>query len=326
MFLPPAVLPAGAYNLAFKTLMALCGIAALFAVVLTLVTLGASRRRLYAAAGAVRALTDRRRPDLAQHVRPLAGGAHGRSARRAPAPARAARLRPARARCDGEALSRWSSSRSRRSTSGRSQVAAARCARSACSRPSPCSSSCRSPSSRPAGSGTASTRSPRAGCRSRASARASCSPAHQLGLYAATVVHGATGAATRDLAGSLPDALATITTLLQAAAVAAVWWLYARGSRGPERLVLASAAAVTGVPRLQPLRLAAVRRLADPARAAPTGRDRGRRGRCSSPRRSSSRRSGSSTTATCSSSRGSRGSSWRATRCCSRSTCCSSFA
>jgi uncharacterized membrane protein len=68
----------------------------------------------------------------------------------------------------------------------------------------------------------------------------------QLGLYAATVVHGATGAATRDLAGSLPDALATITTLLQAAAVAAVWWLYARGSRGPERLVLAAAAAVTG--------------------------------------------------------------------------------
>ena len=43
-----------------------------------------------------------------------------------------------------------------------------------------------------------------------------------------------------------PDALATITTLLQAAAVAAVWWLFARGSREPERLVLASAAAVTG--------------------------------------------------------------------------------
>jgi hypothetical protein len=68
----------------------------------------------------------------------------------------------------------------------------------------------------------------------------------QLGLYAATVVQGATGAATRDLGGSLPDTLATITTLLQAAAVATVWWLFARGSRGPERLVLASAAAVTG--------------------------------------------------------------------------------
>jgi uncharacterized membrane protein len=70
--------------------------------------------------------------------------------------------------------------------------------------------------------------------------------AHQLGLYTATVVHGATGAATRDLAGSLPHGLATVTTLLQAVAVAAVWWLFARGSRGPARLVLASCAAVTG--------------------------------------------------------------------------------
>jgi Predicted integral membrane protein len=60
----------------------------------------------------------------------------------------------------------------------------------------------------------------------------------QLGLYAATVVHGATGAATRDLAGPLPDALATITTLLQAAAVARSGGS-TRGSRGPERLVLA---------------------------------------------------------------------------------------
>ncbi len=38
VFMPPAVLPGGAYNAAFKTLMALCGIAALFCVVLILVT------------------------------------------------------------------------------------------------------------------------------------------------------------------------------------------------------------------------------------------------------------------------------------------------
>ena len=50
VFMPPAVLPGGAYNAGFKTLMALCGIGALFAVLLTLMTLGASRRRLYAAA------------------------------------------------------------------------------------------------------------------------------------------------------------------------------------------------------------------------------------------------------------------------------------
>ena len=50
VFLPPAVLPAGAYNFAFKTLMALCGIAALYAVVLILVSLGLRGRRLYASA------------------------------------------------------------------------------------------------------------------------------------------------------------------------------------------------------------------------------------------------------------------------------------
>jgi uncharacterized membrane protein len=70
--------------------------------------------------------------------------------------------------------------------------------------------------------------------------------AHQLGLYEATVVHGATGAATRDLAGSLPDALATVTSVLQVAAVLAVWLLYLREPRSPERLVLASTAAVAG--------------------------------------------------------------------------------
>jgi hypothetical protein len=68
----------------------------------------------------------------------------------------------------------------------------------------------------------------------------------QLGLYTASVVHGATGAATRDLAGSLPDALATITSLAQIVAVALVWWLFVRGSRTAEHLVLATTAAVTG--------------------------------------------------------------------------------
>src|SRR5678816_1413673 len=55
--------------------------------------------------------------------------------------------------------------------------------------------------------------------------------AHQLGLYEATVVHGATEAATRDLAGSLPDALATVTSVLQVAAVLTVWLLYLREPR-----------------------------------------------------------------------------------------------
>jgi uncharacterized membrane protein len=70
--------------------------------------------------------------------------------------------------------------------------------------------------------------------------------AHQLGFYEATVVRGTTGAATRDLAGSLPDALATVSSILQIAAVATVWLLFARGPRSAERLLLASAAAVAG--------------------------------------------------------------------------------
>jgi hypothetical protein len=69
--------------------------------------------------------------------------------------------------------------------------------------------------------------------------------AHQLGVYDAAVVRGTTGAVTRDLAGSFPDALATLSSILQLAAVAAVWLLFSRGPRNAERLLIASAAAVT---------------------------------------------------------------------------------
>ena len=51
VFLPPTVLGASHYNAAFKTLMALCGIATLVLVVLVLAELGASTRRIAAGAG-----------------------------------------------------------------------------------------------------------------------------------------------------------------------------------------------------------------------------------------------------------------------------------
>jgi uncharacterized membrane protein len=70
--------------------------------------------------------------------------------------------------------------------------------------------------------------------------------AHRLGFYEATVVHGATGAASRDLSGSLPDALATMLSVLQLVAVAAVWLVYLRGPKTAQRLVLASVAGVAG--------------------------------------------------------------------------------
>ncbi|HXV56927.1 MAG TPA: glycosyltransferase 87 family protein [Gaiellaceae bacterium] len=63
----------------------------------------------------------------------------------------------------------------------------------------------------------------------------------QLGLYEATVVstHGS-----QNLAGALPDALAVVQTVLQAAALLGVWALAARGPLGPARLAAASAASV----------------------------------------------------------------------------------
>ena len=48
----------------------------------------------------------------------------------------------------------------------------------------------------------------------------------------------------QNLAGSGADALAAISTLLQAAALVTVWILYARGPATRERLLLACAAAV----------------------------------------------------------------------------------
>jgi Glycosyltransferase family 87 len=67
-----------------------------------------------------------------------------------------------------------------------------------------------------------------------------------VGVYSATVVHRTEHAISYDLAGGLPDALATVTSVLQALAVVAVTVLYARGRGDARRLMLASAAAVAG--------------------------------------------------------------------------------
>ena len=70
--------------------------------------------------------------------------------------------------------------------------------------------------------------------------------AHRLGLYDAAVVRGSTAAVSRDLAGALPDALAAATTLLQLAAVATVVVLFLRARPDAERLVAATAATIAG--------------------------------------------------------------------------------
>src|SRR5215210_3658197 len=51
VFLPPAAFGTDQYNAAFKTLMALCGVATIVLGALVLAELGASRRTLYSAVG-----------------------------------------------------------------------------------------------------------------------------------------------------------------------------------------------------------------------------------------------------------------------------------
>ena len=67
----------------------------------------------------------------------------------------------------------------------------------------------------------------------------------RLGLYDAEVVR-TTGVAGRNLAGSVPEAVAVVTLVLEAAAVAAVWLFYARARDARAHVPLAFAAAVAG--------------------------------------------------------------------------------
>jgi hypothetical protein len=69
--------------------------------------------------------------------------------------------------------------------------------------------------------------------------------ADRLGLYDVRVVES-TGVAGRNLSGSLPDAVAVATLVLEAVAVVAVWFLYARVHDVRARLPVAFAAGVAG--------------------------------------------------------------------------------
>jgi uncharacterized membrane protein len=70
--------------------------------------------------------------------------------------------------------------------------------------------------------------------------------ADRLGLYSATVVHRTGHAISYELTGSLPDALAVVSSVAQAAAVLVVVWLYFRGRDDPWRLAISFAAAIAG--------------------------------------------------------------------------------
>jgi hypothetical protein len=70
--------------------------------------------------------------------------------------------------------------------------------------------------------------------------------AHLIGSYDAQVVTGSTAALSRDLAGSLADAIGVVGGALQLASVGLVAWLFARGRRSGELLVAAAAATLAG--------------------------------------------------------------------------------
>ena len=245
VFLPPAALPGGDYNFAFKTLMALCGLAALFAVAVILVTLGVRGRRLYAAAGLF-ALSPIAVGPISLNTydlfpAALTVGALAALLRRHDYLAFAllglavtAKLYPL-AIVPLAVMFLWS-------VAGRQ--AALRALLVLCAAvvvvvlpfvviaPGGLWDSFDAQASR--------------GLQVESLGGAVLLAGDRLGLYTATVVRGTTGAATRDLAGGLPDALADLESLLQLVAVALVWVVYARAPRNKERLVLACAAAVAG--------------------------------------------------------------------------------
>jgi len=70
--------------------------------------------------------------------------------------------------------------------------------------------------------------------------------ADRLGFYSATVVHRTGHAISYDLVGSLPDSLAVLSSVAQGLVVLAVLWLYLRGSDDARRLTIAFAAAIAG--------------------------------------------------------------------------------
>jgi hypothetical protein len=70
--------------------------------------------------------------------------------------------------------------------------------------------------------------------------------ADHVGVYSATVVHRTRRAISDELVGDLPDAMATVGSVLQGLAVVLVTVLYARGRVDVRRLALAAAGAVAG--------------------------------------------------------------------------------
>jgi Glycosyltransferase family 87 len=243
VFLPPAAV-SGHYNAAFKVLMALCGVAALVAIALVLVELGASRLHLYAALGVVAlspialgpislntydawpaalvvialALLLRGRERWAFGLLALAFVAKLYPLVLLPPAALYAR-RVMGPRAAAVALGVFAA------------VTIAVVAPFVAVAPDGVWSSFRAQAER--------------SLQVESAGASILLAADRLGLYDADVVRASGGVASRDLDGSLPDALSALTVVLEALALVAVWLLYARRRASRELLPLAFAASVT---------------------------------------------------------------------------------
>ncbi len=244
VFLPPTAFGASHYNAAFKTLMAVCGIATLVLVALVLAELGASRRRI-AGAVALLALSPVALGPISLNTydawpalltvlalwlllrgRDLAGFA-------VLGLAVTAKVYPL-VLVPLAAWLVWRREGPRRAALALVvlvAVAAAVIAPFTAYAPHGVFESFRSQAAR--------------GLQAESLGAAVLLALDRLGLYHARVVE-TTGVAGRNLAGGAADAVAAVLLVLEAVAVVAVWWLYARSLDLRDRLPLACAAAVAG--------------------------------------------------------------------------------
>jgi hypothetical protein len=245
VFLPPRVVGADHYNAAFKALMALCGIATLLLVALLLVRLGASTRRLQAgvfllavspvALGPISLNTYDAWPaflTVAALIVLLSGS--GSAAFAVLGLAFAVKVYPL-VLVPPALVFLWR-------TAGRAAAARAVCAFIAVAvaivvpflalAPHGLSESFRAQAAR--------------GLQVESLGGALLAAGDRLGVYTATIVHHTGRAVSYELAGTLPDAVAAISSVLQVLAVLGVAWLYARGSDDARRLTVSFAAAIAG--------------------------------------------------------------------------------
>lgn len=243
VFLPPAILDSGHYNPAFKLLMALCGLGALFAVVLALLSIRASRRRIYAAAGLLALSPLAVGPislntyDLwpaALTVGALAALLRGRHliAFALLGLALTAKVYPA-VLVFPALLYAWSTGGVRAARNGALVFAGVVVLVMA-------------PFAAFGGAGLWDSLEAQAsrGLQIESFGAAVLLAADQLGLYSATVVRGSTGAISRDLSGGTAAAVGDVVSTLQVFAVVAVCVLFARRRDEGSALAIAFAAAV----------------------------------------------------------------------------------